>query len=199
MRARRAVLRARSVWKPASRTAARRPLRSLRRSTRQRRRRRAGGVACASGRHRPGAQATSSPRPRHRVGVGRGRCNGDPPYAVITPFLTAASRVGANPDPNRQQPCCSPQCWHRPAPLRARRARTRRPAQCPHPRVQQQPPPLRNAPARAPADAGTANADLATLRREGQCSQVDCVQSTHRRVDCKSVKSTALRKSSRRS
>ena len=36
-------------------------------------------------------------------------------------------------------------------------------------------------------------------RREGQCSQVDCVQSTHRRVDCKSVKSTALRRSSRRS
>ena len=37
------------------------------------------------------------------------------------------------------------------------------------------------------------------IRREGQCSQVDCVQSTHRRVDCKSVKSTALRQSSRRS
>ena len=91
-RARRAVLGARSVWPPASRTAARQPLRSLRRSPRQRRRRRAGGVACTSGRH-----DTSSPRPRHRVGVGRGRCNGDPPYAVITPFVTAASRVGANP------------------------------------------------------------------------------------------------------
>ena len=29
-------------------------------------------------------------------------------------------------------------------------------------------------------------------RREEGGSQVDCVQSTHRRVDCKSVKSTAL-------
>ena len=87
-----AVLRACSVWPPASRTAARRPLRRLRRSPRQRRNRRAGSVACASGPH-----DTSSPRPRHRGGVGRGRCNGDPPYAVITPFLTEASRVGANP------------------------------------------------------------------------------------------------------
>ena len=93
MRARRAVMRARSVWPSASRTAAKQPLRSLKRSPRQRRRRRAGGVACTSGRH-----DTSSPRPRHRVGVGRGRCNGDPPYAVITPFVTAASRVGANPE-----------------------------------------------------------------------------------------------------
>jgi len=47
---------------------------------------------------------------RHRPGHGTalaldasnacGRCNGDPPYAVITPFLTEASRVGANPGPS---------------------------------------------------------------------------------------------------
>ena len=39
---------------------------------------------------------------------------------------------------------------------------------------------------------------IGPLRREGRCSQVDCVNLTHRQLDCKCVKLTALSQSGSR-